>query len=129
MIQLLSDPLIDLNELDQFLVQNLLLLLELHNLPIQLLQSVLQVALVLQNGHLVLLFDGQLHLAHLQGFLELVALRLQVLPPLFLLPPGLVTLIQIASQVLNLLLLLPEDLSELVCRMLHVLQHVGQLVH
>ena len=80
MVKLLSDPLIDFDEFDQFLVQllkfikgktyegilqrgtrityNLLFLLKLHNLSIQLLQPVLQVGLVLQNGHFVLFLNS-----------------------------------------------------------------------
>ena len=84
---------------------------------------------MLDHGHFVLFFDCELHLAHLERLLELVALRLQVLPSLLLLPSCLVALVEVAPQVLYLFLLLPEDLSQLVCRVLHVLKHIGELVH
>ena len=101
----------------------------MHNFSIQLLQSVLELVLVLEDGHFVFFLDGQLHFSHLQGLLKLMALRLQVLPSFLFLASSLVTLVQIATQILNLLLLLPEDLSQLIRRMPHVLQHVCKLVH
>ena len=108
---------------------NALLLLEEDDFVVELLQPVLQVVLVFQNGHFVFLLDSQLHLAHLQSLLKGGLLRLEVDAALFLLASGLIALVQIVMQVLNLLLLLPEDLSELVRCVTHVLQHVAQFSH
>jgi len=58
MVQLLSDALIDLNELDEFLVQNLLFLLQFRNFLVELLQPLFEFLLVLKDGELVLLFNG-----------------------------------------------------------------------
>ena len=84
---------------------------------------------MLEHGYFVFFLDGELHLAHLESLLELVALRLQVLPSLLFLPTSLVALVEIASQVLDFLLLVPENLPKFVSRMLHVLKHIGKLVH
>ena len=81
MVELLSYALIYLNELDKFLVQlhdgkkrildseintyNLLFLLERNDLCVQSLQSLLQLILLLEDGHLVLFLNGKLHLTDL----------------------------------------------------------------
>ena len=84
---------------------------------------------MLQHGHFIFFFNCQLHLAHLESFLELMALALQVLPSLLLLSASLITLVQVSSQVLYLLLLLPENLPKFVCCVAHVLEHVGEFIH
>ena len=80
---------------------------------------------MLQDGHFVFLFYGQLHFSNLEGLFKLVRLRLKLLPPPLFLSPRLITLIQITTQILYLLLLLPEYLTELVGGVPHVLEHIS----
>ena len=53
---------------------NLLLLFKLYYLCIELLQPLLKILLVLQDGNLVLFLDSQLHLSNLQCLLKFSAL-------------------------------------------------------
>ena len=108
---------------------NLLLLFKLYDLLVQLLKSILQISLVFQYRYFIFLLHSKFHFAHLQRLLKFVTLRLQVLPPLLLLSPCLITLIKVTSQVLGFLLLLPENLSKFVSSMSHVLQHVSKFIH
>jgi len=54
---------------------------------------------------------------------------LQVLPPFFLLSPGLITLVEIPAKVLDFFLLFPENLTKLVSGVTHVLEHQTELIH
>ena len=108
---------------------NFLLLLEQSDLLIQLLQPVLELILVPQDHHFIVLLHGQFHFPDFEQALELVALLLQIVPALLLLPPRLVTLVKISPQVLNLSVLLVVDGAELLGGHFHVLEHLDELVH
>jgi len=76
-----------------FWTYNFLLLFKRHNLCIQLLQSIFQVFLMLQNGNLVFFLNCKLHFPDLESFLELVSFILHVDPSFFLLSARLVALV------------------------------------
>ena len=82
-----------------------------------------------QNCHFILFLNGEFHFADIQYALQLMALVLQVIPPLLLLPSRLITLVKVSPQILDFLILLMVDRSELISGKFHILQHCRQLIH
>ena len=58
-----------------------------------------------------------------------MALVLQVIPPLLLLPSRLITLVKVSPQILDFLILLMMNRSELIRSKFHILKHRRQLIH